>query len=300
VGKYYQYDKNYPDTIQLGDVTKVKASDLEPIDLLVGGSPCQGFSFAGKQLNFDDPRSALFFEFVRLLKECREINPEVKFLLENVKMKKEYQVVISEYLGVEPIEINSALVSAQNRKRLYWTNIEGVQQPKDEGIFLKDVLEFEVDEKYYLSDKMLNFYARRDLENIGKRGRIHISSGEDKSKCLTEGKGRDSSQTIICVAMRGRNPDNPSDKTPGNPTVQRLEPKRDGKTNSLTTVGKDNLLMGDGVLRRLAPIECERLQTLPDNYTEGVSDTQRYKMLGNGWTLDVTAHILSYLPDCLY
>ena len=106
---------NYPETIQLGDVTEIKSSDLPQIGLLIGGSPCQGFSFAGKQLNFEDPRSKLFFEFVRLLKECK---PKF-FLLENVKMKKEYQNVISEHLGVEPIEINSALVSAQNRKRLY-------------------------------------------------------------------------------------------------------------------------------------------------------------------------------------
>ena len=109
--------KNFPNTIHIGDVTKIKAEDLEPIDLLMGGSPCQGFSFAGRQLNFDDPRSALFFEFVRLLKECK---PKY-FLLENVRMKKEYQDVITEHLGVEPIMINSALVSAQNRKRLYWT-----------------------------------------------------------------------------------------------------------------------------------------------------------------------------------
>ena len=128
---------NFPETIHLGDVTKVKGKDLEKIDLLLGGSPCQGFSFAGKQLNFDDPRSALFFEFVRLLKEC---NPKY-FLLENVRMKKEYQDVITEHLGVEPITINSALVSAQNRVRLYWTNIPNITQPEDKGIVLKDIVE---------------------------------------------------------------------------------------------------------------------------------------------------------------
>jgi len=129
--------KNYPDTIQLGDITKVFAKDLPPIDILVGGSPCQGFSFAGDQLAFDDPRSALFFEFVRLLKECK---PKY-FLLENVRMKKEFLDVITEQLGVEPILINSALVSAQNRQRYYWTNIEGVEQPEDRGLVLKDILE---------------------------------------------------------------------------------------------------------------------------------------------------------------
>jgi DNA-cytosine methyltransferase len=124
--------KNYPDTIQLGSVLDVKGADLPKIDLLIGGSPCQGFSFAGKQLNFDDPRSKLFFEFVRLKEE---LNPKY-FLLENVKMKKESQDVISEYLGVEPVEINSALVSAQNRKRLYWTNIP-FDMPEDKGILLR-------------------------------------------------------------------------------------------------------------------------------------------------------------------
>jgi len=125
-----QTKKNYPNTIHLGNVTKIKGSDLPQIDLLMGGSPCQGFSFAGKQLNFDDPRSALFFEFVRLLKET---NPKY-FLLENVRMKKEYQDVITEHLSVEPIMINSALVSAQNRVRLYWTNIPNITQPEDKGI----------------------------------------------------------------------------------------------------------------------------------------------------------------------
>lgn len=128
--------KNYPDTTQIGDVTQVKGSKFKGMDIMIGGSPCQGFSFAGKQLNFIDPRSRLFFEFVRLLEE---VQPKY-FLLENVKMKKEYQDIITRYLGVEPIEINSALVSAQNRKRLYWTNIPNIKQPEDKGIFLKDIV----------------------------------------------------------------------------------------------------------------------------------------------------------------
>jgi DNA (cytosine-5)-methyltransferase 3A len=127
---------NYPNTIQLGDITKIKGSDLPNIDLLIGGSPCQGFSFAGKQLNFNDPRSKLFFEYVRLLKE---VQPKY-FLFENNKMKKEYEDVITEYLETEPILINSALVSAQNRKRLYWTNIPNINQPNDKNIMLKDLI----------------------------------------------------------------------------------------------------------------------------------------------------------------
>lgn len=127
---------NYPDTIQLGSVIDVRATDLPKIDLLIGGSPCQGFSFAWKQLNFEDERSKLFFEYVRLLREC---NPRY-FLLENVKMKKEYEEVITDFLGVKPIKINSALVSAQNRERLYWTNIPVKSMPEDKGFVLKDVI----------------------------------------------------------------------------------------------------------------------------------------------------------------
>ena len=128
--------QNFPYTVQLGDVTKWETWELPKIDLLIGGSPCQGFSFAGKQLNFSDPRSKLFFEYVKVL---QNVKPKY-FLLENVKMKQEYQGIISSYLGVEPIEINSSLVSAQNRKRLYWTNIPNVTQPEDRGILLKDIV----------------------------------------------------------------------------------------------------------------------------------------------------------------
>ena len=133
---------NYPNTIQLGDVCKVDAfNDLPIIDLVIGGSPCQGFSLAGKQLAFEDPRSQLFFEYVRILGDVMKRNPNVKFLLENVKMKKEYLDAISRAMGVEPICINSALVSAQNRVRYYWTNIPGIKQPEDRGIMLRDILE---------------------------------------------------------------------------------------------------------------------------------------------------------------
>ncbi len=365
-------DKNYPDTIHLGDVRRVRAAELERIDLFVGGSPCQGFSFAGKQLNFDDPRSSLFFEFVRLWQEIKAINPDAKFLLENVKMKKEYQNVISAALGVQPVEINSALVSAQNRRRLYWTNLEDVTQPEDKGIPLKHILqpESEVDEKYYLNkplftvkdslhrtDVSIDPYKAHCLKanegrqrgsfiKVSKKGKV--KRNQDKAACLTGGGhsgGNHSDMDVLCVAMRGCNPENPSDRTAGAKTEQRLEPKKDGKTNCLTSVSKDNLIFIGGLnenvqgtgrlsrdyrqgdrayscegkattisasggglagktgvyetlsyrLRRLTPIECERLQTVPDNYTDCVSDTQRYKMLGNGWTVDVIAHILKGL-----
>ena len=326
---------NFPNTIQLGDVTKVFAKDLPKIDLLIGGSPCQGFSFAGKQLAFDDPRSKLFFEFVRLKNEC---NPTY-FMLENVKMKKEFEIIISKYMGVAPIEINSALLSAQNRVRLYWTNIANepyglfgdmqcmIPQPKDKWILLRDILETDVTDKYYLSDKAIATAIRKS--DIGINPKIN----HDKSGTVTCGNQSakfsiDNSTTLI-VASRGRNPENPKSRESGLNTEQMLEPRYDGKTNCLTSVQKDNLVceimgekantltpdaylatgernrdengkavltsMCDRRLRRLTPTECERLQTVPDGYTSIVSDTQRYRMLGNGWTVDVIAHIFSFM-----
>ena len=452
IDKYYaaEIDKyaiqqtahNFPNTIHLGSVTDVKAKDLDKIDLFIGGSPCQGFSFAGKQLNFDDPRSALFFEYVRLWNEIKKINPNAYFLLENVNMKKEYLGVISEYLGVYPVRINSNLVSAQNRDRWYWTNIRtkdvglftelwsDVPQPKDKGILLKDVLqdESEVDEKYYLSDN-----AIKRLLNVGGNGfASNIKEPNDKAACVfasqhklargmdivrgavkfgrtEEAKairkenmknGKDytpfakkqlngideekmntitchtAKDNLVCVAMRGRGENN----------EQQLEPRKDGKTNALTSVTKDNLVLGcdyrydegirikkdgksnclgarggvsndisgrplviiqeatnkgyievepgecfdaenpksktrrgrkmddksnclmaaqnsflkfteDFKLRRLTPTECSRLQTIPEDYEWIVSDTQQYKMLGNGWTVDVITHIFSFIPE---
>lgn len=254
---------NYPNTIQLGDVTKVVASKLPKIDLLIGGSPCQGFSFAGKQLNFEDPRSMLFFEYVRLLEELKPKH----FLLENVKMKKEFQDVITNLVGVEPIEINSALVSAQNRKRLYWTNLP-IQFPiADRKIYLKDILE----NGSVIADKSQTILSTMWKENAKsmvtrkKKGLLvklgEIGAGGQGNRVYSiEGKG-------ICMSA-----------------------------NSGGMAGSGNMLIqtGDRV-RKLSPVECERLQTIPDSYTEGISKTQRYKMLGNGWTVDVIAHIFKGL-----
>ena len=176
--------KNHPLTVQIGDVTKIVATDLPKVNLLLGGSPCQGFSFAGKQLNFEDPRSALFFEYVRLLKECK---PDY-FLLENVSMKQEYQDVISEHLGVEPIMINSSLVSAQNRKRLYWTNIPFETQIDDRGILLKDILDYSVTET--LSDEAMAYMLRS--ESTTKHvPRLHARAKyeHEKSNTLTTSLG---------------------------------------------------------------------------------------------------------------
>ena len=298
-----QTQHNFPNTIQLGSVTDVKAKDLEKIDLFIGGSPCQGFSFAGKQLNFDDPRSALFFEYVRLWKEIKAINPNAVFLLENVNMKKEYLRVISEYLGVFPVRINSNLVSAQNRDRWYWSNIKtkdvglfaelwtDIPQPEDKGILLKDILQSEVDSKYFLNNpKMIDFVT--DEWRLNKK---YTQINGEKGLPQLARQYATWCGDFICVAMRGRNPENPNDRKTGSPTEQRLEPKTDGKTNCLTSVSKDNLLTDGYKLRRLTPIECARLQTIPEWYEWIVSDTQIYRMLGNGWTVEVIKHIFSFL-----
>lgn len=393
---------NYPNTIQLGSVVDIDCTKLPKIDLLLGGSPCQSFSFAGKrkgmstkseveiltlehylQLKSDnyefEGQSYLFWEYMRILTELRKINPDIKFLLENVEMGEKWEKVLSKAIGVNGIHINSALVSAQNRKRIYWTNIgmeprglfgdteSIIQQPKDRRILLKDILETEVAEKFYLSDKMLNYFKTRAANfnngkvNIrsedGKATAILASSAsidisdsfikvdtdlkvaknQDKANCFTAGGnsgGLHSDMTLI-VASRGRNPENPKSRESGLETEQHLEPRFDGKTNCITSVQKDNLVMqlngsteSGGVqpyqqnrvydvngispalmaqmscgthailegakIRRLTPIECERLQTVPDGYTSIVSDTQRYRMLGNGWNIETIVHLLGY------
>jgi DNA-cytosine methyltransferase len=223
---------NFPNTIQLGDINDWKNWELPKIDLILGGSPCQGFSFAGKQLNFKDPRSALFFKFVDILKHY---NPKY-FLLENVKMKKEYQQVISDFLGLSPIILNSSLVSAQNRERLYWFNWYA-KPIKDKCLLISDI--YQANTGKPLSSQTAQ--RPRTLRNL----RNH----DQKASCMLASMYKLSQSNGMTVI-------------------------RDGK-----------------YLRCVTPIECERLQTVPDNYTECVSNTQRYKMLGNGWTVDVIAHI---------
>jgi len=284
---------------------------------LIGGSPCQGFSFAGKQLNFNDPRSALFFEYVRLLKECK---PKY-FMLENVRMKQEFQDIISSYLGVEPVMINSSLLSAQNRVRLYWTNIPNVTQPQDMGIVLKDILEDGVvdrdkshclDANYFKGGNLKSYFEKHRRQLVfSKDGLCHVGDadikGNDsikrvyhpdgKSPTLTTMQGGHREPKILCGAFRGRYYNNEGKRVDHKQKVagltkQTLEIREDGKTNTLTTVQKDNVVtVNDVYYRKLTPLECERLQTVPDGYTEGVSNTQRYKMLGNGWTVAVIKHI---------
>jgi len=282
--------KNHPLTVQLGDVTKIESVNLPPINLLMGGSPCQGFSFAGKQLNFDDPRSALFFEFVRLLKECK---PDY-FLLENVMMKQEYQDIISEHLGVKPVMINSALVSAQNRKRLYWTNIPGVSVPDDLQINLVDVLEEDATEPM-LSNIYGGFNEKKPRVHTGKSVTIRAASGGGHIPSVTLKQPSELKVLIVPEATKKGYTEIEDgdcfDATFINSKTRRGRNMKD-KSNCLTAANFDYMRYEHPTYRKLTPIECERLQTLPDNYTEGVSNTQRYKGLGNGWTVDVIVHIL--------
>lgn len=334
--------KNFPNTIQLGSVINIRGGQLPKIGLLIGGSPCQGFSFAGKQLNFNDPRSKLFFEFVRLLNECK---PKY-FLLENVKMKKEYQDIISKHLGVEPIEINSSLVSAQNRKRIYWTNIPNVKMPGDKEIFLKDIVHENESIDTVLSGNYADWFSKNADFRLRKKysalspskaitmiARQYANwSGNHWFEVLNEyivpfektlmilekevargkvGYFRKDSQAnrvyyihdkaVTLCGEAGGGAAKMGQYLFGCITPDRVEKRQNGqrfndgkKFYTLTAQDKHGVLI-EGYIRKLTPIECERLQTVPDNYTNHVSNSQRYKMLGNGWTVDVITNFFTQL-----
>ena len=309
--------KNFPFTLQMGDITQLNDRKLEiikdeiGIDLVMGGSPCQGFSFAGKNLNFEDPRSKLFFDFVRVLKILK---PKY-FLLENVRMKKESQDIISEYMGVEPVAINSNLVSAQNRHRLYWTNIP-FDIPEDKGIILADILEDGVtdrekshclDANYFKGGNLKSYFEkhRRQLVFNNKGGAIRGRYNKDgKIQQQLELRPDDKTNTLTTVQkdnviVNGCIQVGEADLK-GFDIIKRVySPK--GKAPTLTTMGgghrEPKVIVDELTWRKLTVKECERLQTVPDGYTEGVSNTQRYKMLGNGWTVDVIAHILKGIKE---
>ena len=313
---------------------------------------CQGFSIAGKGLNFNDPRSKLFFEYVNILNTIKAKNPNVKFLLENVRMKSEYRDIISKHLQVEPILIDSALVSAQRRKRYYWTNIEGVKQPNNKGIMLKDIVHENVDMNKAMSeswckwfsnkmeylvpkqhiavnpDKAITMTARqyanwqgnfifeclnqykipfddtlKILEKESKNGKImYFNKGGQgdrvyliHGKAITicgEGGGRGAK--MGCYLFSCITPDRQNKRQKGGRF-------NDGQKFYTLTAGDKHGVLVEGYIRKLTPIECERLQTLPDGYTNAtlkgkpISDSRRYKALGNGWTVDVIAHILKHM-----
>jgi len=298
---------NFPNTIQIGDITKVNYTSFHHhIDLMMGGSPCQGFSFAGHQLNFDDPRSKLFFDFIRIRDELR---PKY-VLLENVRMAKESQDIISKYMGCEPTKINSALLSAQSRNRLYWFvqydwDLQKyvpihIDQPQDKGIKLKDILED-------LPFGEIPQYLANNWSGSPRGDRVK-SVDDDKANCLTASMYKGQIPTFV----KKPNPTMSKEgllhvgtaNLKGHDSIKRVY-SDEGKSPTLTTMGGGHRepkvqmdlpfveSQGEYLWRKLTPLECERLQTMPDNYTNHVSKTQRYKMISNGWTVDVIAHILS-------
>ena len=321
---------NFPNTIQLGDIQDIQPYQWQQsTDILVGGSPCQGFSFAGKQLNFADERSKLFFEFVRLRDKLK---PKY-FLLENVVMKKEYQDVISSYLGVQPLMLNSSLFTAQNRKRLYWTNFPTDCDIQDKEIVLQDILE----EDGIACKEMTNANGKSHCLTATYNGAVWWNSIQRKQRtmvgCIEVGHAEEyahykheqakrvyhqegKSPTLLTMQGGNREPKVATYSTKGGRIVNRrldengtrkdnqldlpfttqIEVRQDDKTNCLTTVQKDNVIVKGMTWRKLTPLECERLQGLPDNYTNHVSKTQRYKMLGNGFNIPTISHIIKDLP----
>lgn len=307
---------NNPKNISLGDVKKWRewGIDWSEIDLLIGGSPCQGFSFAGKQLAFDDPRSALFFEYLNILNHIKSLNPDVKFLLENVKMKKEYLDVITSMLKVEPVLIDSALVSAQSRKRYYWANWE-FGQPKDKGVLLSHIINS--DEADINSEDWHKWWSEKKELQLKKKYSAIVNNGTtDKAITMTARQYANWNGNFAIVQKpRGNNPGGVraiDGKAPSMTACSREdnnhlakniksgarrsrgdETRSDEKANTLLADGHQSrwLSKDDIFYRKLTPVECERLQTVPNNYTNHVSNSQRYKMLGNGWTVDVIAHI---------
>lgn len=375
-------EKNHPEIIRLGDVENWREWDIETPDLIIGGSPCQGFSVAGKGLNFDDPRSKLFFVFVDIVNHFKALNPDLLFLLENVKMKKEWRDVITDQMGVESVEINSSLVSAQNRKRLYWANWS-FPQPEDRGIVLRDILEssdvdrdksYVVDANYHKRGNPKRYFGKSSRQLVKLSGKYKISPLSGKSPTLSASSSRaagGNGATLVGikgaalrnqVTKRGteaqlniRKDDKSNAVVPSYPAklnglvqigsinkgrqgerIYSTQGKsvalssngggkgsrtglyqvgeaedikghdynkriysQDGKSPSLASMSGGNLEpkvdAQDGVhYRKLTVVECERLQTLEDGYTEGVSNTQRYKSLGNGWTVEVIVHILKH------
>jgi len=402
VEKYYasEIDKyaiqvtqaNFPDTEQLGDVTAWQTWELDwaSIDLVTGGFPCQAWSLAGKQLGDKDERGKLFWTMLEVMAQVMAHNPKAFYLMENVKMKKEFEQYITYHTeqalpNVYKYLINSALVSAQSRQRYYWTNIPGVEQPQDRGIVLRDILEHETDEshfvgadlhKNYQGGKQLNptyksqantihdsadksatlaagthGYANGYVENptadlVGKGGKKmlkediqkatalmardykgwntygmtgvrtkpkqvgiaadinghdvlkRVYSPEGKSPTLNSMGSGNREPKVVSGALRARSKNKDGKNVGWKETKpeQMLELRKDEKANSVSSVSKDSLVVNEELTwRKLTPLECERLQTVPDGYTNGVSNTQRYKMLGNGWTVDVIAHIFTFM-----
>ena len=365
VEKYYssELDKyaiavtqhNHPDTIQVGDITNWRDWDIDwaSIDLIFGGSPCQGFSFAGKQLAFDDPRSKLFFVFVEIINHIKTVNPDVKFLLENVRMKQEYLDIISEHMGVQYVKINSALVSAQNRVRYYWTNIAELEQPENRGILLRDILETGPEgkaptvttcegghrepkvaiipqqvkvRKYKVDIKGLQnilirakSFSKLTCSNIAetlgiKKTKVEHWFRSDSSFAIPDENIWLNLKDLLGIKldtfdksiMEWEIKDGTYEMSNRvyNPNYQAPTVVAGNVTKvAFPTGNSDNSRNDYKSWRKLTPLECERLQTLPDRYSlvpwqkRMMSNSQRYKMLGNGWTIEVIKHIFKNLHN---
>jgi DNA (cytosine-5)-methyltransferase 1 len=330
--------KNHPESIQHGCVTNCtyEAMEYSPPDVIIGGSPCQGFSSAGFQKGLEDSRSRLFWEWIRIRDIALELNPDCVFILENVKMKKEWVDKLSDEVGVRPITINSSLVSAQNRVRLYWSN-KPITVPEDMGVKLKSILEiggfvtdreksYCIDANYFKGGNVKNYLEKHRRQLVfSPQGLAHVANadinGNDslkrvyhedgKSPTVTAAGGGNTEPKVLVhpASIVGRRLNDKGVREDYNKDLkmtQCLQVKHNpDKSGCLTTVEKDNVLSLNPpgrypnayedeqlMWRKLTPMECERLQTLPDGYTEGVSNTQRYKMLGNGFTVKVIRHIL--------
>lgn len=405
-----QTQLNFPDTVQLGDVRNIDVDKLcenGAIDMLIGGSPCQSFSFAGKRVGMKtteneeiytldrylelkeqgfefEGQSYLFWEYIRILKELRRYNPNILFLLENVEMGKKWERVLSDAIGIRGVHINSALVSAQNRRRIYWTNIRvghsglfsepysDIPQPADRGILIRDIMEKEVDERYFLSDKMLSWLkGHSDKNNIKmtllgeddtvragnllciteatKKGYVEIRIGGAFDMTQPNSKtrrGRKMSSKCNCLTTQSADSYLVFEGMSGNSHLQNNLTDVDGKANAfLATSHKGAWANGMSLvrvpiqlnkstesggrqpyqqnrvydvnglspavmanasfgsyaiyanmrIRRLTPTECARLQTIPEWYKWESSETQQYRMLGNGWTVEVIKHIFSFM-----
>lgn len=301
---------NWPDIEHRGDVELADFEEFRGFDLVIAGSPCQGFSFAGKQLNFEDPRSRLFFEFTRAV---YEVDPKY-FFLENVVMRKEYEAIITEHMGVAPIKLNSKLVSAQLRSRLYWTNIPGVLAPDDKGLLFRDIVDYAAPFK----GKAARTFVDRDKS-------LALTTRSRNSVALTKGGlarylNKNIDQLVFgevypasIVGRRINEKGVRDDYNKGVPISQCLQVKHDpSKIGCLTTVSKDNLVSltkpgryldaynrGDLVFRALTRNEMERAQTLPDNYTSAISESKASVCLGNAWTVDMIAHIFSFMHQVI-
>jgi DNA-cytosine methyltransferase len=280
---------NYPNIKRLGDVRKVEM--IEDVDLLCGGSPCQDLSVAKNgRKGLEGDKSSLFYEYLRIL---RLIKPKW-FILENVNsMPKKDRDIITKEMGVEPIMIDASLVSAQSRKRLFWTNIPVVGLPTDRKIFLKDILQpdADIDEKMFLKGE-IKPREKKQLKDVGGKSMCLSATcykGSQNNGTTLVKSGRDIGRRLNADGHRADD-----DKTI--PIQRRIETREDEKSGTLTSVSKDTLVVADRI-RKLTPVECERLQSLPDDYTKSVSNSQRYRCLGNAFNVEVIKFILSFIPE---